>query len=162
MRWFCSEVAVTAVIRDKRSKRIQFCEQGPVVLAKWLTGFQWEECIVAFLRRASIAAEGVGAGPMFTDPVFMKDWPALYEYMTEQKFPDGKPRKTCSLTIFGDDGQVKACLNDREDNLVLFASGKTMKTALNALEGLLTAPETPWRKSSFGRTQAVPKGKQRG
>lgn len=116
--------------------------------AVWqLTTDEWRITIMSFLRKATPIAEGRATRIVATDGKLAKDCPALAEYLTATSYPDGTERRTSSLTVFTEDGQWKACLNEREQGLVLFGTGKTLQGSLTALEALLTAEETPWRAS---------------
>jgi hypothetical protein len=115
---------------------------------------------MSFLRRGLAAAAGGKDLSPFPDTKFAKDWPALYEYMTAAKYPDGTDRKLSSVTLFCEDSQLKACITEKNEGLVMFAAGKTLQTALNALEGLLASEEPPWRRSQFGASGTQGKGKR--
>lgn len=75
-------------------------------------------------------------------------FPALGEFLTETKYPDGKSRETSTITVFVQDGMVKVCLNDRDQGRVLFRAGEDVVTALQALEDALTGDDADWRAAA--------------
>lgn len=159
VRVFYGPEKVVAVMRLRRWSKVVYCEPG--LLPTWdaIGERGRREALMAFVRRGLSAAVKGGESSPFPDSKFAKDWPAVYEYMTESKYPDGTARKTSSLTLFCEDCQLKLCLTEKNEGLVLFAAGKTLQTALNALDGLLAGEETPWRKSQYGATQRGGKAK---
>jgi hypothetical protein len=150
-RVFPGERHVVAVLRDRRIGKVVYAECGRYWPLDSLNDLQWRQVVMSFLKRAVPAAGAGGGGAAFPDAAFAKDYPALYEYMTAQQWPDGTTRKTSSVTLFCEDSQLKVCVTEKNDGTVLFAAGKTLKSALAALEGLLTSAETPWRVSGGGR-----------
>lgn len=69
----------------------------------------------------------------------------LTEYLISTRWPDGKPRQVATLTIFADEGLLKASLNDRATEQILWASASDLSSLLEALELLLQSECPPWR-----------------
>lgn len=102
---------------------------------------------MSFLRKHSLSESGQNPASS-VDVEFSKVYPALSEYLTATAYPDGTSRQTSSLTIFRDDGWWKACLNERDQGMVLFVAESRFGTLLEALELLLQEDQPPWRKST--------------
>lgn len=150
-----------AVLRAARWGKVLYCEPGLSRNVRAIGPERIGDALSSFLKRAVGTGQTVDADRAFPDAAFAKDWPALFEYMTATKWPDGSDRKVSSVTLFAEDGSLKCCLNEKNDQCVLFAAGKTLKTCLNALEGLLAGSDTPWRKSSGGVATRAGKGQGR-
>ena len=85
------------------------------------------------------------------DSEFKLQYPALSEYLTCPQYPDGSVRQLATLTVFREDGWWKACLNEKDQGLVLFVAESRYGTLLEALELLLQEDHPPWRKSTVKR-----------
>lgn len=149
-RVFPSGCWVVAVLRERRWQKIVACECGRRETVSRLTSVEFREATMSFLKRVIPVGGGKGEAQPFPDERFQKKWPAVYEYMTASVDEDGKERKASSLTLFAEDGSLKACFTEKNANAVLFVAGKTLEALLTALEGLLTAQDTPWRRSTGG------------
>ena len=79
------------------------------------------------------------------------DFPALVEFMTCEKWDDGSPRKTGSITIFLDTGTLKGCLADRDGDWVSFLTAQGFTELLGALDAGLQAKSLDWRRANPGR-----------
>lgn len=157
-RLFSGPEVSVFVVRLVRWEKVVYCQHIATALLMAYTEEQLRGQVMSFLKRPVVASGGgVLAGP-FPDGKFSKAYPALYEYMTAFEYPDGTTRRVSSVTLFCEDCQLKACLSEKESATVLFACGKTLDGVLSALEGLLTAPDTPWRKSSGGVARKGGKG----
>jgi len=105
---------------------------------------------MSFLRRQS-GDPSSASGASFVDVEFQTSYPALSEYLTSAQYPDGTARQLATLTIFREDGFWKACLNEKDQGLVLFVAEGRFGTLLEALELLLQEDHPPWRKSTTKR-----------
>lgn len=79
------------------------------------------------------------------DTRFKKDLPALWEYMTAQTYPDGRKRKTATVTLFLGPQGCQASLNDRDNARSIFAAGATFDESLERLDELAQDEDTVWR-----------------
>lgn len=84
-------------------------------------------------------------------------YPNLCEYLFSDCWEDGSPRRTSTLTVFGDGEGFKGSLNDRATDNVAFVSAATIEELLAVFEAKLTASSLDWRKNG-GNGQ----GKKRG
>ena len=73
-------------------------------------------------------------------------WPALQEFLCVAVWPDGSSRTTGTITVFVDEGKLKACLNDRAQGLVAFRSAESVLGLFDQLEGLLRGTSGDWRR----------------
>lgn len=74
-------------------------------------------------------------------------WPVLVEFLASSSWPDGLPRRPGTLLLFVDEGRLKACLSDRDQELVLFVTAYGLVEALDGAEQALQDPKADWRKS---------------
>jgi len=108
--------------------------------------------LMSFLRKRQEDPSSLSAPPS-ADKEFQLQFPALSEYLTCPQYPDGSVRLLSTLTIFREDGWWKACLNEKDQGLVLFVAEERFGTLLEALELLLQEERPPWRKSTVKRGQ---------
>lgn len=74
-------------------------------------------------------------------------YPTLIEYMTVDAYDDGAARETTTLTIFAEEGGLKACVKDREGDRVAFVTGDSFEAILGAVERGLADDSLDWRVS---------------
>lgn len=86
---------------------------------------------------------GLIAGPV--DPGLEKEHPNLWAYLYQDKYDDGTIRRTATLLVFLDEGFVKACLNDRENNRSFFKASGSLNGVLAELEEALETGTADWR-----------------
>lgn len=86
-----------------------------------------------------------GGGPGLVVSSWGEEHPALWEYLTLAEHVTGQPRVTSTLTLFVDEGRLKAVLRDRDASQALFATGPTVEELLLAMEGMLTDALADWR-----------------
>lgn len=87
-----------------------------------------------YTGKTSREGGGGAGGPAAADEVMAKKFPALLEYLTETRWPDGKPRVTSTVLILCEDGYFKACVNDRANSRTAWCSAKSYAELLVALE----------------------------
>lgn len=113
---------------------------------------------MSFLKRLP-PGSGPSSGACLIDPDFSERFPALFEYLTATRYPDGSARRASSLSVFSEDASWKACLNERDQDLVLFVTESRFDTLLEALELLLKMEVPPWRKSKPSGARGAGKGR---
>jgi hypothetical protein len=92
--------------------------------------------------------KGVPNGDQACEPCsVMSRMPGLWEFMTACQFIDGSSRTPPTLTFFLEGRLLKACLNDRAEGMVAFATGTSLVSLLEALNEGLEADTLDWRKS---------------
>jgi len=102
---------------------------------------------MSFLKRHT-APDGSSKPASSVDAEFQTMYPALHEYLTAGAYPDGSPRVRSTLTVFSEDGYWKACLNEKDQGLVMFVAESRFGSLVEALELLLQEESPPWRKSA--------------
>lgn len=107
-----------------------------------------------FLKQAKLQQQKAKSAGQISDPDFRKLYPAIAEFMFETKDEENKDRETASLTFFVEPGCLKVVLNDRAEEMSLWAAAETFTEALEALEAQLQSPSPPWR---FKGKRHVPK-----
>ena len=95
---------------------------------------------------------GVAKDQRFDDEVGWKKYPSLVEFLTVTQWSENEPRKPGSLNLFVDDGRLKACLTDKDANLVAFTSLASLSGCLAELEQYLLKDDLDWRKSRYDPT----------
>jgi len=81
----------------------------------------------------------------FSDVNWASLYPTLYSYLTERVYGDGKSRVTSTLLIFLEDGVLRICINDRDNNRSAFITGQTIDEALASIEAKLCGDTMEWR-----------------
>jgi hypothetical protein len=104
-----------------------------------------EVLAMSFLQRVQAPTDAAGVVNV-KDPDWEKSYPALWEHMTTNEWPDTKgARDTSTVTIFVDRDSVSACCSDRATDRTCWAQGATVKEALRALEKRVAEGGTNWR-----------------
>lgn len=79
---------------------------------------------------------------------FASDYPCLMEFLWREKWPDdGAPRRPGTLTVFQEEGRWKACVNDRDQQLVAFVSDDAFAGLLRTIEDGLDKDALDWRRA---------------
>lgn len=100
-----------------------------------------------FVRRElGVPSLSIESGGM-PDAVWMERLPALWEYLTAEEFEDGSAREVATILAFFEEGQWKVCLNDRAREASAWKSGRTLFSAMEALDADLQAGTQEWRVS---------------
>jgi len=105
--------------------------------------------LMSFLRTKDEIREAADEVQGGFDAQFACDFPALHEYLTALKDPQGKRRQTATVTLSVSDGAWKASLNDRHTAHSLFVTAESVRDALLALEAVLVSPRPPWRPNPW-------------
>jgi hypothetical protein len=91
------------------------------------------------------AAAGPGGPAPETDPRFVKDYPTLWAYLTDEKWEDGKARERATLTVVVEGGLFRGSVNDRALKRSFWRSGESVKALLDSFEKALAGPGPDWR-----------------
>ena len=76
---------------------------------------------------------------------FERMWPNLLAFLQDETYEDGSRRTTGTLLFFFQDGQFKACLNDRDCSRSAFLTSSGIHEACDALEEGLANDNLDWR-----------------
>ena len=79
---------------------------------------------------------------------FAKDCPAVYEYLTMDRYPDGGERQVATLIIFLEEGRWKGCLSDRESDRTLWKTADTIEDMLLEMDADIQEGGTGFRRST--------------
>lgn len=104
---------------------------------------------MSFLTKV-MATGSVPAGPARLTGILV-DCPAVAEYLTVDRYPDGSPRERATLSLFMEDGVVKACLSDRDQGRTLWRSSYGVEEAIMALDGAIADGTADWRRAAGSR-----------
>lgn len=96
-------------------------------------------------KKRATPLEGVSAVSL--EGKLSRAYEALLTHIVATTWPDGSERQGSSLTLFVDEGALKACLNDKGNDLVAFVSAESLEGLLGALEAGLREDKLDWRPS---------------
>ena len=92
------------------------------------------------------AAGGAGHVSRSLDDDEQRRWPALAAWLTAGMWK-GVARETGSITLFYEEGRVKAAVSDRDSGLVAFVSSETILGLLDKVQRGLASGDMDWRES---------------
>jgi len=119
---------------------------GHVTWSPILTAPETKELAMAWLKR--VVASETGKQEELQGPAL--EWatthPALHEYLTLEKYPDGGQRQTATLLLFVEGTEWKGCLRDRDTSRTLWASAGSLLDVIETLELILQSDDAQWRK----------------
>lgn len=84
------------------------------------------------------------------------DWvlrPSIMEFLAEDRYEDGSARRTGTINLFVQDGQVKGCINDRDTNQNSFVSAESIEELLAVIEAKLSSSSVEWRDAGGKSTR---------
>lgn len=109
------------------------------------------------MKKPNVDLKGEPLDELWDDEGFKIVYPNLYEHLKETKYDDGTPRQTSTLLIFSDNGCLKLCLSDRDNNRSVFVSAVDFDTAMVKIERGLAEDNLPWKgKPKFGNQSKTP------
>jgi len=101
--------------------------------------------LASYVRPPSPDGKGDGAINLWPDSAFVRDYPALAEFMSMDRWDDGTAREPTTLLLFASDGRLKACVNDKACNRVAFITGVDLQEVLRLIECGLETNTLDWR-----------------
>ena len=102
-----------------------------------------------YLHRLTPEANGAVPLNVSSDTTFADHYPALLEYLSENRWEDGTARECATLTVFFEDGLFKCCLNDRANSRVAWCSSLLWDDLLEQLDHGIQEGKLAWRLSKF-------------
>lgn len=118
---------------------------------------------VCKLLKKPTATSGAGSVPAgYLDPTFAKEYPTLWQYLTQTTWEDGTPREPSSLLIFPQDGVFKCMVRDKAAGLCLWVACRQMSQLLDAVESALADPVAEWRHDRQGAGETAKRVKRSG
>lgn len=109
------------------------------------------------MKRPKVDSNSRKKGKAFFDDAFAKQFPCLYEHLSEISWDDGEPRKTSTLFIFAEGGQVTICVGERNEDRSLWTGAETVQEALQAAEEALAVPLPLWREKRRQEAAGAPR-----
>jgi hypothetical protein len=108
-----------------------------------------------YLQKQSSAPENGAPVASVVDIKFEKDYPALWEFLTLDRWEDGSQRVPGTFLAFREDGRWKGCLNDRDASRSTFITSATFAGLLTDCEDGLADGTHEWRgkKTQFRGSQ---------
>lgn len=97
---------------------------------------------------------GPGAdAPKYTDGQFSKAYPVLAEFLQREFWDEQTPRAKGSMILFCEDGVFKACLSDKDADMVAFVSKGSWDALLKAIERGLAENTLDWRLTQAAKAR---------
>lgn len=90
---------------------------------------------------------GSSAAEVSSPRVAEKGLEVLWGFLFDTEFDDGSKRKEGSITIFVDEGVLKAAFNDKGDRMVGFSTLTCLSDLPLELEEALCKGKVDWRRS---------------
>jgi len=154
-RFYCGDRAAVWVHHHSHGTRISYHEPpgGEPLYSEGMPSLRWfrhgfdERGIFLgnFVKRARETLKKNGQANYPDDAGFSEQYPALWDFMTTDRWDDGKARQRSTLTIFCEGGAFKASLNDRDGKCSGFTTAATFSDVLGALEEALQNETIDWR-----------------
>jgi hypothetical protein len=98
--------------------------------------------------KKALAAARQASSPKAPEPSscpVLKGCPTVWDFLTVTTV-EGKSRMTSTISMWVQDGALTLCLNERDQNLSLFATGADLEEAYNELQAHLESDSPPWRR----------------
>jgi len=140
------------VILVREWKRSRMVNSTLMIPGEFWCEMDWDQrkaMLMSFLSKGKPDYVNAGHNAPPEDSDFADRYPALSEYMTGTRYPDGSKRQVSRLGIFVDTDGWKAQLRDVDRGLVIWATDRSFLGVLEALEGLLISERPPWREDKF-------------
>jgi hypothetical protein len=99
------------------------------------------------INRRVVVATTEGGEESYSPDELSQLFPHVIEFLVETRYGDGTTRLPGSLSFFTEDGSLKACLNDKDQGLIVFVTGSGLQGLLLALERGLSQDCLEWRKA---------------
>lgn len=102
-------------------------------------------------RRVVSAEESVAAPQGVGLDSLSLSFPLVVQFLTLAAYGDGSRRVPGSITLFSDNGVLKACLNDKDGPLNAFVTGAGLGGLLESMERGLEQDRLDWRGPRAGK-----------
>jgi hypothetical protein len=77
---------------------------------------------------------------------FAVRFPMLSKFLHDERWDDGTTRRTGTLLLFVEEGQLKACLSDRDGDCYVFISADSVDSLLKEADECADGESGDWRK----------------
>lgn len=106
------------------------------------------------MKKPSIGMNGANVKPLRAS-AFSQSHPHIWDYITSPTYSDtGEPRQTSTLLLFNDNGALKICFSDKDNQRSVFITGETIEELLANLEVALESDTAEWRTSRRGTSSS--------
>lgn len=144
LAWDSNELFVHARVWDREVPLAIGKAPRGMLLDLWRG--EHEEVMMSFLKRVAEADSAKRQQASKVAATWLSQFPALGEYLTMTKYPDGGQRQTATVLIFCEEGQWKGCLRDRDTSRTLWVTSGSPPEVLSDLEAALQSDTAEWRK----------------
>jgi len=99
---------------------------------------------------AKVAGGKLGSVPAIDD-AWVKKYPTIIQYMTDDQYDDGGARETSALSITIRDGDFLLALNDKDLKQSIYTQAHTLTDGLKLMEEALRDGKAQWRPWKAGK-----------
>ena len=117
----------------------------------------WE--VWKMLKRSQFAPPVETGGFVPSRDALSRDFPNLWDFLTQSAWEDGSRRETGSMLIFCDDGVIKTMVKDRDRGLCLWLTAPGLHTLFQVADAGVIDPSADWKKD---RAYSASRGKKKG
>jgi hypothetical protein len=108
------------------------------------------------LIRKTVASNGVHAPRGIASwPEELQAYPATYEFLTVDSWPDGGKRTRGTVTLFNEEGRWKCWINDKDQGRSACVTAASLPELLAAVEYGLVEDSLDWRRARPQRDRRV-------
>jgi hypothetical protein len=134
------------VIWNEDSRRVLW--DGPIPHPRvWgLSQMEALVCMATYVRKVIEEERERRSRPSGDVAVWAGAYPALWEFLTLDRYDDGQQRLTAMLIMFVEEDAFKVALQDRQEGRSTWVTADTPNNALVLLEGNLASGKAEWRK----------------
>jgi hypothetical protein len=108
-----------------------------------------EKRVMLISRREPHQGVNGSNGSVYSDTLFQA-YPAILEFLTVERWPDGKPRKPGTFSVFFQEGKMKCWINDKDADVSACLSAGSVLDLLGLVEAGLVSGSLDWRRSPQG------------
>jgi len=103
---------------------------------------------------------GERSGPAeepFADKDFEKCYPNLTAHLRDARYEDRTSRVTSTILIFCENGVLRMCVNDRDNNRSVFFTAATVEEAFMKAEDAIATNTAEWKaRQGYARREDKP------
>lgn len=103
------------------------------------------------MKRPEVTEGRAGSSAGTADEAFLKKYPTVSAYLTDEKWEDGKSREVSGLAFTIRGGVWQVALNDKALKTSMYTCGSCMADCLKGLEAALLDGTGEWRPWKRGK-----------
>lgn len=96
-------------------------------------------------RPDHVPSKAAGVVGQCSDETWVKKYPMILQYLTDDKYDDGAARDVSALSISIRDGDIALALNDKDLKCSMYTQADSLTKALQLMEGALQSGKAEWR-----------------